>query len=58
MLAFCENTYFADSWWSSLSHNTREHLTELAVNPNPYYSDISYLREGVVPWTFMQDAER
>jgi len=58
MFAYCENTYFSDAWWTSLQPRVGEHLTQLATNPNPYYSEVQYCTENVVPWTVTKVLKR
>ncbi|MFZ2102857.1 MAG: SEC-C domain-containing protein [Oricola sp.] len=40
--AHCENTYFSEAWWQSLSEQDRSCLANLMRNSNPYYSPPGY----------------
>jgi len=49
--AYCENTYFADSWWKTMNARQRDYLQLLSENSNPYYypPDFDY-GMMVSPW--------
>ena len=52
--AFCENTYFSDSWWNGLNTVQQEHLKKLSTNPNPYYLLPNFdFSMGISPWSFI-----
>lgn len=42
LFAHCENTYFIDKWWKSLSVDDRRYLENLMRNSNPYYFPPEY----------------
>ena len=50
MFAHVENTYFSDAWWSSLSEKQQSHLKELTIMTNPYYHEVEYVEDILVPW--------
>ncbi len=49
--AYCENTYFSEEWWSSLSNTKKIFFTELMINSNPYYFPPNFeLELSASPW--------
>lgn len=50
MFAHVENTYFSNAWWSSLNEKQQDHIKELAIMTNPYYYEVQYAKDIVVPW--------
>lgn len=56
MFAFVENTYFSERWWRSLPEETQQHLRNLALMSNAYYTDFSYISEPFLPWAVVHAA--
>jgi hypothetical protein len=50
MFVHLENAYFSSSWWNSLGADDRRHLTDLAMNMNPYYEPFTYEQRRLVAW--------
>ena len=50
--AHCENTYFDEDWWNSLTERDRRHMETLMVNSNPYYHPPAFelANHGLSPW--------
>jgi len=49
--AYCENTYFSQSWWESLNTKQQRYVRKLSGNPNPYYFPPEYDFDiGISPW--------
>jgi hypothetical protein len=57
MFAHIENTFFSSSWWSSLSSPQRQHITQLAIMGNPYYTVWRYRDDFVLPWAQLEIVE-
>jgi hypothetical protein len=50
MFAYIENTFFSRAWWNSRREYVRNHVRQIAQQPNPYYSPPRYIVRHVVPW--------
>ncbi len=56
--AHCENTYFAEVWWTGLPKEDRNLLSGLMSNSNPYYFRPDYdLNRRVTDWTLLSKRE-
>ncbi|BBB49062.1 hypothetical protein [Pelolinea submarina] len=52
--AYIENTYFSESWWNSLILLVQNHLRNLAIIPNAYYTPIGLLKIKFMPWKLIR----
>lgn len=50
MFAHVENTYFSDTWWSTLNKAQQDHIENLFIMTNPYYEQVPYITERLAPW--------
>ena len=56
MFAHVENTYFSENWWGALPVGDCQHVENLALISNAYYTPFEYSTSKIVPWTII-DAE-
>ncbi len=54
LFLYLGNTYFALDWWNGLSDDQRDHVRQLAENPNPYYEPHEFLESRLAPWSLVE----